>query len=101
MDIYITEFDVRDDTFPDDVAARDKAIADTGEKFLNSVLQVPAVKAVIAWQLSDHYSFYKGIALQKDPLTQRLPRPLPYDENMQRKPLWFAMARAFENSKRG
>jgi endo-1,4-beta-xylanase len=82
------------------VAERDKAIAETGEKFLNTVLQVPAVKAVITWQLSDHYSFYKGIALQKDPTTQRLPRPLPYDANMQKKPLWFAMARAFENAKR-
>lgn len=101
IDIYITEFDVRDDTFPDDVAARDKVIAETAEKFLNAVLQVPAVKAVITWQLSDHYSFYKGIALQKDPNTQRLPRPLPYDADMQKKPLWFAMARAFENSRRG
>ncbi len=30
VDIYITEFDVRDDTFPDDVATRDKMIAETG-----------------------------------------------------------------------
>lgn len=101
IDIYITEFDVRDDTFPDDIAARDKMIAETGEKFLNLVLQVPAVKAVICWQLSDHYSFYKDIAKKKDPLSTRLPRPLPYDEGMEKKPLWFAMARAFEASKRG
>lgn len=100
IDIYITEFDVRDDTFPDDVAARDKIIAETGGKFLTNVLQVPAVKAVICWQLSDHYSFYTDAARKKDPLATRLPRPLPYDENMQRKPLWFAMERAFETRKR-
>lgn len=100
VDIYITEFDVRDDTFPDDVAIRDKMIAETGEKFLDLVLQVPAVKAVIAWELSDHYSFYTDAAKKKNPLAERLPRPLPFDENMQRKPLWYAMARAFEKNKR-
>lgn len=100
VDIYITEFDVRDDTFPDDVATRDKMIAETGGKFLETVLQVPAVKAVIAWQLSDHYSFYTDAARKKNPLAERLPRPLPFDENMQKKPLWFAMARALENARR-
>ena len=58
VDIYITEFDVRDDTFPDDVPTRDAMIADTAEKFLTNVLRVPAVKVVIAWELADNYSFY-------------------------------------------
>jgi endo-1,4-beta-xylanase len=100
VDIYITEFDVRDDTFPDDIATRDAMIADTAEKFLTSVLRIPAVKIVIAWELADNYSFYTDAARKKDPLAQRLPRPLPFDASMQRKPLWFAMARAFENAKR-
>ena len=39
VDIYMTEFDVRDDTFPDDIAARDAMIAETAEKFLNNVLR--------------------------------------------------------------
>ena len=39
------------------------------------------------------YTFRK--AKKKDPLAQRLPRPLPFDSSMQKKPLWFAMARAF------
>jgi endo-1,4-beta-xylanase len=99
VDIYITEFDVRDDTFPDDVATRDAMIADTGEKFLTTVLKVPSVKAVIAWELSDNYSFYTDAAKKKNPLAERLPRPLPFDSDMQKKPLWYAMARAFENSK--
>lgn len=100
VDIYITEFDVRDDTFPDDIPTRDAMIADTGEKFLNNVLRVPAVKIVIAWELADNYSFYTDAARRKDPLAQRLPRPLPFDSSMQRKPLWFAMARAFENARK-
>lgn len=96
VDVYVTEFDVRDDTFPDDIATRDAAIAQTGEKFLTTVLKIPAVKAVIAWELADNYSFYTDAAKKKDPLAQRLPRPLPYDDAMNKKPLWFAMARAFK-----
>jgi endo-1,4-beta-xylanase len=100
VEIYLTEFDVRDDTFPDDVAARDAMIAETAEKFLTNALRVPAVKTVIAWELADNYSFYTDAAKKKDPLAQRLPRPLPFDSSMQKKPLWFAMARAFENTRK-
>ena len=91
---------MRDDTFPDDIATRDTMIAETAEKFLTGVLRIPAVKIVIAWELSDNYSFYTDAARKKDPLAQRMPRPLPFDSSMQRKPLWFAMARAFENARR-
>jgi endo-1,4-beta-xylanase len=100
VEIYLTEFDVRDDTFPDDIAARDAMIADTAEKFLTNALRVPAVKVVIAWELADNYSFYTDAAKKKDPLAQRLPRPLPFDSSMQRKPLWFAMARVFEKTRK-
>lgn len=100
VDIYITEFDVRDDTFPDDIATRDALIADTAETFLNAVLRVPAVKAVITWELADSYSFYTDAAKKKNPQTERLPRPLPFDDAMQKKPLWYAMARAFRAAKR-
>src|SRR2546423_8177770 len=47
VDIYISEFDVQDETFPDDVAARDAMVAETAEKFLTNVLRIPAVKALI------------------------------------------------------
>lgn len=100
VDIYITEFDVRDDTFPDEIRSRDAMIADTAEKFLINTLRIPAVKMVIAWELADNYSFYTDAAKKKNPLAERLPRPLPFDDAMQKKPLWFAMARAFRNSAR-
>lgn len=100
VDIYITEFDVRDDTFPDDVPARDAMVAKTAEAFLDNILKIPRVKAVIAWELADNYSFYTDIAKKKDPSATRMPRPLPYDANLQKKPLWFAMQRAFANSRK-
>jgi endo-1,4-beta-xylanase len=97
VDIYITEFDVRDDTFADDIGTRDAQVAAVAERFLATVLRVPQVKALITWQLADNYSFYRGIAKQKNPTGFRPPRPLPYDEQFQRKPLWFALAKALQN----
>jgi len=98
VDIYITEFDVRDDVFPEDIDARDKAVARTAQQFLEMALSHPAVKVVITWQLADKYSFYTDMARHKNPLSTRLPRPLPYDAQLRRKPMWYAIARAFETA---
>ncbi|MEA2830288.1 MAG: endo,4-beta-xylanase [Bradyrhizobium sp.] len=100
VDIYITEFDVRDDVFPDDVEARDAAVARTARQFLETTLRHPAVKALIAWELADKYSFYRGIYRAKNPTSERRPRPLPYDDELQAKPLWDAIAQAFESTRR-
>ena len=100
VDIYITEFDVCDDIFPDDAAARDAAVARTAQQFLETTLRHPAVKALITWELADNYSFYRGIARAKNPTASRLPRPLPYDDRLQAKPLWGAIAQAFESARR-
>jgi len=95
VDIYITEFDVYDGTFPDDVAARDAAVATTARQFLQPTLRHPAVKALIAWELADNYSFYRGMAKDRN---TRLARPLPFDDQLQPKPLWNAIAQSFESA---
>jgi len=100
VDIYITEFDVCDDVFPDDIAARDAAVARTAQQFLEPTLRHPAVKALITWEFADNYSFYRGMARDRNPLSTRLPRPLPYDDQYKAKPLWGAMARAFTKARR-
>lgn len=100
VDIYLTEFDVRDDTFPDDIKARDAKVAAFGGQFLDTALRNPAVKTLITWELSDAYSFYKGIWQKKHPLSTRFPRPLPYDAQMQRTPLWHAIARSLAHAPR-
>jgi endo-1,4-beta-xylanase len=97
VDIYITEFDVYDGTFPDDVVARDAAVAKTAQDFLQPTLRHPAVKALIAWELVDKYSFYRGMANYRN---MRPARPLPYDDTLQPKPLWNAIAQSFESARR-
>jgi len=88
LTVSITEFDVDDSTLPDDLTARDRAVAAVGERFLNAVLAVPAVDMVVTWQLSDRYSWYRE-------LSRRAPRPLPFDAGLKIKPLGEAMAAAF------
>jgi len=100
VDIYITEFDVCDDVFPDDPDARDAAVARTAQQFLDMTLRHPAVKALIAWELADNYSFYRGIYRANNPTATRQPRPLPYDDRMQAKPLRGAIAQALQSARR-
>jgi endo-1,4-beta-xylanase len=88
LSVSITEFDVDDSALPDNLPARDRAVAAAGAKFLNAVLAVPAVDMVVAWQLSDRYSWYRE-------LSRRAPRPLPFDPDLRIKPLGEAMAAAF------
>src|ERR1700682_2785358 len=100
VDISITEFDVCDDVFPDDAGARDAAVARTAQRFLEPTLRHPAVKALIAWELADNYSFYRGLARAKKPTTTRLSAPLLFDVRVRAKPLWGAIAQAFESARR-
>ena len=88
LTISITEFDIDDSALPDDFAARDRAVAAVGRRFLDAVLAVPAVDMVVAWQLSDRYSWYREFQ-------PRPPRPLPFDGAFRLKPLGAAMAAAF------
>jgi endo-1,4-beta-xylanase len=95
VDIYLTELDVDDSSYPDDPVLRDAAVARRYEDFLNAVLAVPAVKAVITWGLDDRHSWYRDLALRNNPAARRLPRPLPFDEFSAPKAAAHALARAF------
>lgn len=102
LKIMVTELDVNDVDEPGDIAARDRAVADGYAKFLAALLDEPAVISVTTWGLRDDYSWLRrrggaeGSTMQRpdgSPL-----RPLPYDENLNRKLAWGAMAKAFDNA---
>jgi endo-1,4-beta-xylanase len=106
VDIYITEFDVDDSSFPDDVAMRDAKVADRCEKFLSAVLAVPRVKSLTCWHLSDRYSWYKNTdwypkevqTFGGDPT--RPVRSHLADTNLNPKAAWAAVARAMAARRR-
>jgi endo-1,4-beta-xylanase len=95
LDIYITEFDIDDRGFPDDWAQRDAKVAARAGAFLSAVLKVPAVKMVICWGLTDRYTWWRDASTRRFLKLDRLPRPLPYDDQLLEKPMWIAMAEAF------
>ena len=87
VDIYITELDISDMTFPTDPAARDAAVAAGYADFLRKVLTVPNVKVVETWQLADKYSWYRDREI--------MARPLPFDDSLRPKKARDAIAEAF------
>ena len=92
--IEITELDIDDRAFPADIAARDRGVADLGRRFLDVVLDEPAVLNVLNWDVYDPDTWLNASEDRRRP--DGLPqRALPYDADYARKPLWQAMHRAF------
>jgi endo-1,4-beta-xylanase len=90
--VYITELDVDDTPFPDDIAARDAMVARRYSDLLSVALRAPAVKAIITWELADPESWlFTGY--KPAPGSTRRPRPLPFDANLRPKPAYDAIAK--------
>jgi endo-1,4-beta-xylanase len=90
LKILITEMDVLDDGLPADAAARDRGVADIYAEYLDTTLANPAVKALITFGLSDRYTWLQEDYPREDGAARR---PLPYDEDLHRKPAYRALRR--------
>jgi endo-1,4-beta-xylanase len=93
--IYITELDIKDASFPGSFAERDKLAADRIYAFLKRTLSVKAVNMVVCWGLSDRYTWLRDPSVLTALKATRLPRSLPYDDELHPKPMRDAIARAF------
>jgi len=97
LEIQITELDCTDELAPADISERDRIVADEYRRFLDVVLDEPAVKIVMTWGLSDRYSWI--VRHENNPEQRRRDgmeeRPLPFDRDLERKPAWYALAEAF------
>ncbi|WP_235913883.1 endo-1,4-beta-xylanase [Teichococcus coralli] len=93
--VLITELDIRETwQAPQDMAARDALVAERAYAFLSCALGA-GVRTVLTWGLTDKYSWLTtdpGVALPGG----RTHRGLPLDAQFRRKPMWDAMARAFQ-----
>lgn len=91
--IVITEFDVRDNRLAADPVLRDAAVAAHARAYLDAVLPSPAVLGVLSWGLTDRRSWLNDELPRADKLPQRA---LPLDAQLRRKPLWAAIAGAYD-----
>lgn len=95
LKILLTELDVTDRDLPADIAARDRQVADHVARYLDVALDERAVIAVVTRGLSDRFSWLNWHEGRKriDGLKSR---GLPLDDDLNRKPMWAALARAFD-----
>jgi endo-1,4-beta-xylanase len=99
LEIHITELDIDDSSLDSATKAVDLQAADRVHAYLSKVLTVSGVKSLNTWELADCYSWYRDPALLRKAPARRLPRPLPFDDLFQRKPMWAAIARALSERK--
>ncbi|HUI35113.1 MAG TPA: endo-1,4-beta-xylanase [Stellaceae bacterium] len=99
LQIMVTELDCVDNGAPSDIAARDAAVASVYRRYLDVALAHQAVTSVITWGVSDRMSWIVSVG---DPRTKRpdgqRPRPLPFDADMQPKPVYWAMVDALKHA---
>lgn len=91
--IYITELDVRDTHGPADIATRDQLVADEYKRFMEIIVDHPAVDMIVTWGLSDKYTWINEWAPRLDGLPAR---PLPLDHKMRRKKGWDVIVESLE-----
>ncbi|MEO3922509.1 endo-1,4-beta-xylanase [Micromonosporaceae bacterium B7E4] len=97
LDILITELDVLDDGLPADVAVRDAAVADVYRRYLDVALSHQAVKVVMAFGLTDRYTWLEEDYPREDGAPRR---PLGYDDDLAAKPAYRAIANRLEAAPR-
>ena len=93
--LLITEFDVNDHAAPADIGVRDRMVADYGRAYLNLMLSYPQLGDVLAWGLTDRYSWLNGFDPRAD---KNRKRGTPYDVDFRPKLLRAAIADAFRSA---
>jgi endo-1,4-beta-xylanase len=89
LKITLTELDVRERDLSLPIDERDRLVASEVTRYLDVVLDEPAVAGIVTWGLSDRYSWLNA-KLQGGARN----RGLPLDENLAPKPIRHAMAEA-------
>ncbi len=93
--LVITEFDVNDREAPDDIAVRDRMVADYARAYLDLMFTYPQLRDVMAWGMVDKYSWLTDFNPRAD---KSIKRGTPYDLAYQPKPLRDAIAAAFRSA---
>jgi endo-1,4-beta-xylanase len=100
LEVLVTELDIIEPETQSDPAERDARSAALVHAFVSTVLEAGG-RAVLCWGLSDRYSWATDEPPKVPAENASGPppgpaRPLPLDSELRRKPMWHALARAFE-----
>ncbi len=95
LDILITEMDCLDDGLPISPSARDRRMGQVYRQFLDVALDEPAVKSVMAFGLSDRYSWLQEDYPRDDGGYRR---PLPFDKALRPKLAYDAICAALQGA---
>ena len=95
LSILVTELDVDDHALPGDISVRDALVARQYYHYLSFILQFKSVKTVLTWGLSDRSTWLSKYSPRKD---GQPVRPLIYDADLQPKPAFDAVMRAFNEA---
>ena len=100
LKLLVTEFDVLDRGVAGGIERRDAAVAALGKSFLDVSFDNPACLGMLDWSHGDRDNW-----LRKTPGKQRGDgqplRPSPLDDAYRRKPLWTAIAAAYDGAPGG
>ena len=100
LQVFITEMDVKDDgVASDDLAVRDKTVAEVYGNYLDTVMRGPEVKAVLTWGVTDKNTWLNNGTRFRPLHPARPQRPLPFDADYKPTPAFFAMRASFDEAK--
>ncbi|WP_285317756.1 endo-1,4-beta-xylanase [Stenotrophomonas maltophilia group sp. Smal35] len=98
LKIIVSELDVNDRYFSEDIARRDAQVASMTSRYLNVTLDEPKVIGIVSWGLNDGQSWMAARQRKGDPGFIRadgaVPRPHPLSSSLEKKPMWYAIADA-------
>jgi endo-1,4-beta-xylanase len=95
LNVHITEMDVLDDGLAADRRVRDRVVADVYRRYLDVTLDVPAVKTVVTFGLSDRFTWLQEDYPRQDRAGRR---PLPFDRALRPKPAYYALSSALRQA---
>jgi endo-1,4-beta-xylanase len=95
LPILITEMDVLDEGLPTNRKKRDQGVADCYRRYLDVTLDEKKVKAVVAFGLTDRYTWLDEDQ-PRDDGTHR--RPLAFNRVLEPKPAYYAISHAFRHA---
>lgn len=95
LPVLITELDVLDEGLPKDIRRRDRMVADVYRRYLDVTLDDANVKAVVAFGLTDRYTWLDEDEPREDGAHRR---PLLFDRRLRPKPAYEAVSRAFRHA---